>query len=123
MRRGAPRRMPSFRQCRHSERRGGTRMAAPTGIGIIGGGGAFGRFIAEAVEEMGGARITAVAGSNPERTARAARDLGADNHYLDRRALIADPAVELVVISTPPYLHAPMGIDAARGGKAILMEK
>lgn len=98
-------------------------MAAAIGIGIIGGGGAFGRFIAEAIEEMGGARIVAVAGSNPERTARAARDLGADNHYLDYRALLADPAVELVVISTPPYLHAPMGIDAARAGKALLMEK
>lgn len=98
-------------------------MATSTGIGIIGGSGAFGRFIHEAVEEMGGARIVAVAGSNPERTERAARDLGADKHYLQHRELIADPAVELVVVSTPPYLHAPMGIDTAHAGKALFMEK
>lgn len=108
-------------------------MASPVGIGIVGAAGAFGHFIAEAIEEMGGARIVAVAGRNPERAERAARELGERaggsqagirvRPYTDHRALIADPNVELVVISTPPALHAAMGIDAARGGKAIFMEK
>src|SRR5579864_9386476 len=108
-------------------------MTSPVGIGVVGAAGAFGRFIAEAIEEMGDARIVAVAGRNPERTERTVRELaqhtgGAQagatvRPYTDHRALIADPAVELVIISTPPALHAAMGVDAARGGKAIFMEK
>jgi predicted dehydrogenase len=97
--------------------------SSTTGIGMIGASGAFGRFIAEAIEEMGGARLVAVAGTNPERTARAAHDLGAERHYLDHRELSADPTVEMVIITTPPATHAPMGIAAARAGKAIFMEK
>ena len=98
-------------------------METVIGIGMIGASGAFGRFIAEAIEEMGGVRLVAVAGTNPQRTERAARDLGAARHYLDHRALCADSAVDLVIITTPPATHAPMGLDAARAGKAIFMEK
>ena len=98
-------------------------MASPVGIGMVGAAGAFGRFIAEAIEEMGGARLVAVAGTNGERTNRAARDLGAANAYVDYQQLADDPAVELVIVSTPPGNHAAMGIAAARAGKAIFMEK
>lgn len=97
-------------------------MVSEIGIGVVGASGAFGRFIAEAIEEMGG-RLIAVSGSNPARTERAARDLGARRHYLDHRALAADREVDLVVISTPPSLHGAMGINVARAGKAMLIEK
>jgi predicted dehydrogenase len=98
-------------------------MASPVGIGLVGAAGAFGRFIVEAIEEMGGARLVAVAGRDRERTERAAQDLGAPRAYVDYRRLVADPAVELVIISTPPGDHAAMGIAAAQAGKAIFMEK
>src|SRR5947209_5321156 len=98
-------------------------MASPVGIGMVGASGAFGRFIAEAIEEMGEGRLVAVAGSNPQRTAQAAAALGAARHYVDYDRFLADPAVELAIITTPPSLHAPMGIAAARAGKALFMEK
>ena len=98
-------------------------MVSPVGIGMIGAAGAFGRFIAEAIEEMGGARLVAVAGTNEERTQRAAHDLGAARAYVDYRRLVDDPDVDAVIISAPPGDHAAMGIAAARAGKAIFMEK
>ncbi len=97
--------------------------AETVGIGMIGAAGAFGLFIADAIRGIDGARLVAIAGVDEERTARTARQLGVDRSYLDYRALIADPAVELVVVSTPPALHAPMGIAVAQAGKALFLEK
>jgi len=98
-------------------------VTTPVGIGMIGAAGAFGRFIGEAIEEMGGARLVAVAGTNRERTERAAQDLGAARAYVDHRRLVDDPAVDVVIVSTPPGDHAAMGIAAAEAGKALFMEK
>jgi len=97
--------------------------AETVGIGMIGAAGAFGLFIADAIQSIDGARLVAIAGVDKERTARAARQLGVDRSYLDYRALISDPAVNLVVVSTPPSLHAPMGIAVAQAGKALFLEK
>lgn len=41
----------------------------------------------------------------------------------DWKEVIADPAVELVLITTPNYLHAEMAIAAAKAGKHIMCEK
>lgn len=108
-------------------------MASPIGIGIVGASGAFGRFIAQAIEEMGEARIAAVVSRDAARAERTARELGGVGRaaqgatsirpYTDYQAFLADPAVELVVVSTPPALHARMGSEAARAGKALFMEK
>jgi UDP-N-acetyl-2-amino-2-deoxyglucuronate dehydrogenase len=38
-------------------------------------------------------------------------------------ALLADERVEMVVISTPHYLHAPLAIQALAAGKHVLVEK
>jgi predicted dehydrogenase len=98
-------------------------VASPVGIGMIGASGAFGRFIAEAIEEMGGARLVAVAGTNEERTRRVAQNLSAAHAYVDYQRLVDDSGVDVVIISTPPGDHAAMGVAAARAGKAIFMEK
>ncbi len=37
--------------------------------------------------------------------------------------LLADPAVQAVVISVPHFLHAPLAVQAARAGKHVLSEK
>ncbi len=92
-------------------------------IGIIGASGAFGLFIASAIAEIEGARITAIAGIDEERTRHAADMLGAESVYLDYHALLKDDAVDLVVVATPPHLHGVMGVDALDAGKALFMEK
>jgi predicted dehydrogenase len=41
----------------------------------------------------------------------------------DYRALLADPAINVVDICTPPALHAQMIVDAVRAGKHVICEK
>jgi predicted dehydrogenase len=43
--------------------------------------------------------------------------------YRDYRALLADPAIDVVDICTPPALHAQMMVDAVRAGKHVICEK
>jgi predicted dehydrogenase len=43
--------------------------------------------------------------------------------YRDYRALLADPAIDVVDICTPPALHSQMIVDAVRAGKHVICEK
>ena len=43
--------------------------------------------------------------------------------YRDWRALVADPAIDVVDICTPPALHAKMIVAAMRAGKHVICEK
>ncbi|HLN07771.1 MAG TPA: Gfo/Idh/MocA family oxidoreductase [Xanthobacteraceae bacterium] len=43
--------------------------------------------------------------------------------YRDYRTLLADPAIDVVDICTPPALHAPMIIASLRAGKHVICEK
>ncbi|KFA51333.1 hypothetical protein S40293_04360 [Stachybotrys chartarum IBT 40293] len=44
-------------------------------------------------------------------------------HYTDANELIADPAVDVIVISTPPPTHFPLTKAALEAGKHVLTEK
>ncbi len=44
-------------------------------------------------------------------------------HYSDSRQLIMDPNVDVVIISTPDYLHHMMAVDAFNAGKHVFLEK
>jgi predicted dehydrogenase len=54
---------------------------------------------------------------------RRADEFGFEASTADWRALIADPAVEVVSITTPNALHAPMAIAALEAGKHVWCEK
>ena len=43
--------------------------------------------------------------------------------YRDYRALLADPAIDVVDICTPPALHAQMIVESVRAGKHVICEK
>jgi predicted dehydrogenase len=43
--------------------------------------------------------------------------------YRDYRALLADPAIDIIDICTPPALHAEMIVSAVRAGKHVICEK
>lgn len=92
----------------------------PIGVGIVGLG-RFGEFLLAAYAEMEEVRIVAVCDADRER-ARFCAPKGARVHG-EFEAMLADPEVAVVVIATPPYLHAPMAIQAARAGKHVLVEK
>jgi predicted dehydrogenase len=93
------------------------------GVGLIGGGGAFGRFIATALPLAQGLALQGIAGTNELRTSQAARALDVPFWTLDYHELIKDPRVDVVVIASPPHLHAEMALATVRSGKAAFVEK
>lgn len=96
--------------------------SAPIQIGIIGYRG-FGAFCTGAFHDSGAGRVVAYAGRDANAMAETARQYGVPRTYTDWRELVADPAVELVHIVTPPNLHAEMAVAALQAGKHVLIEK
>jgi predicted dehydrogenase len=52
-----------------------------------------------------------------------AKKHGIAQTHRDYRALLADPAIDVVDICTPPALHAQMIVEAMRAGKHVICEK
>lgn len=92
----------------------------PLGMGLVGVGG-FGLFCLAAFAEMPEIKVAAAADSDPARAQKAA-PYGA-RVYARFSDLLADPDVDIVAINTPPHLHAPMALEAARAGKHLFVEK
>ncbi|MFA5689858.1 MAG: Gfo/Idh/MocA family oxidoreductase [Kiritimatiellales bacterium] len=106
------------------------------GIGIIGAGRrgirCLGSRIAEQTQQTGFS-ITAVCDRNPARMQEAAQILekkfaehGTETTitcYPDYQSLIDDPAVELIMITTPSYAHRDPVIAALRSGKKVYLDK
>jgi predicted dehydrogenase len=62
--------------------------------------------------------------SASEKTTRsAAKEFGVEKWSLDYHDVLNDPAVDAVVIATPPYLHAEQLSAALEAGKHVLLEK
>jgi predicted dehydrogenase len=64
-----------------------------------------------------------IADSDAGRAADAARALGFRRSTGDWRELVADPAVDVVVVATPNHLHRDMTHAALAGGKHVSCEK
>ena len=90
-------------------------------VGILGAG-YFGEQHARAIAAVPGLRLTAVSDCDPALAQRLADRHGAAAGS-DWRQLIADAAIDIVVIATPHELHMPMAIAAAEAGKHTLLEK
>ncbi len=67
--------------------------------------------------------MEAIAGRNEEAVAEAAKRFGYKKYYTDWRAMIEDPAVQLLDNGGPNNLHAEPALLAAELGKHILCEK
>jgi predicted dehydrogenase len=67
--------------------------------------------------------MEAIAGRRRDKAEAVAREYGISVVYDDYCPLIADPAVQAVVITTPNDSHAAIACDAAQAGKHILVEK
>jgi len=91
-------------------------------VGIIGMGRSGWELHAVALSNFPGYRLVAVSDPSPTRLEAAARQFQA-RPYPEGRALIADPEVELVVISAPSNLHAELTIAALEAGKHVVVEK
>ncbi len=91
-------------------------------IGVIGAG-----WIAKAhmgfLQQTGRADITWLAARNPENLELVRAAYNVPNKTVDYRDILKDPAVEVVLIATPPDTHKEMFIQALKAGKHVLLEK
>ena len=95
----------------------------PVGVGLIGAGW-IGTFHGETLaRRLPGARLAGVADPAPGAAERLASSLGAPKATTDPAELLADPAVEAVLIAAPARFHADLVVAAAEAGKAVFCEK
>ena len=68
-------------------------------------------------------KLAALADADTERAQRCASAWGFAQAHGDWQALINDPKVDVVAITTPNHLHYPMAMAAIAAGKAVYCEK
>lgn len=91
-------------------------------IGVIGAGTHGARYLRHARRDVPGMTATALC----RRDAAAGRALAAElgcRYHREARDLIADPAVDGVVVCTPPSSHFPLAAAVLAAGKPLLLEK
>jgi predicted dehydrogenase len=91
-------------------------------VGVIGYG-YWGPNVVRNFAEMPGARVAAVCDASPERLAIAHARHPAITTMRDWRALIADPAIDAVIIMTPVSSHFELALQALQAGKHVLVAK
>lgn len=99
------------------------------GIGLVGSG-FMGRSHAHALRAAAGVfelpltpKLELLADVNDAVAEKAAKALGFARSTGDWKALVADPAVELVDITAPNVLHKPIALAAIEAGKPVYCEK
>jgi predicted dehydrogenase len=90
--------------------------AAVVGTGFIG------VVHVEALRRLG-IEVTGIVGSSPERAAEKARAAGLPAPYPGFEAMLADPAVEVVHLTTPNRLHYEEAKAVLAAGKHVVCEK
>jgi predicted dehydrogenase len=92
------------------------------GIGVIGYG-YWGPNLARCVAETEGCALAGIADAAQPALGRAAKRHPGTTLHRDWRALVADPAVDAVLVATPVDTHFDMALAALRAGKHVLVEK
>lgn len=92
------------------------------GIGLIGVGRHGSRYAHHLLHDVPGARLAAVCRRRRAEGERFGAEHGV-RFYEDYRELIADPAVQAVVVATPPSAYEDICLEAVRRRKAMLVEK
>ena len=90
-------------------------------VGVIGLG--MGKAHAEGVTKTEGACLYAVCDINKARADEVAKELSVAHVFTDYRDMIADPAIDAVIIASPDQDHRQMILDSLNAGKHILCEK
>src|SRR5215213_1274500 len=96
-------------------------MEPEIGLGVIGCGG-FGLFALQQFVQVPGIRLAGMAGTARPAAEAAARRYGLED-IVDIERLIALPTVDIVYISTPPFLHYDQAKLALNAGKHVICEK
>lgn len=90
-------------------------------FGVIGTG-YMGKLAARLAQTVPGCRLAGVYNRTASTAAELAQELGCE-HYASLDALLADPAVDAVVVATANHAHLEPVLAAAQAGKHIFLEK
>src|SRR5262249_14771186 len=91
-------------------------------IGLIGAGANTRARHIPGLRTIEGVEIAAVCNRRPESTQAVAREFGIPRTFRHWEEVIADRALDAVVIGTWPYLHCPITLAALAAGKHVLTE-
>jgi predicted dehydrogenase len=79
-------------------------------------------FHATKIRATDGLELTGICGRNPALAAEVEKSFQC-SYVTDFEAVLADPRVDLIVITTPSHLHADMAMRALAAGKHVVVEK
>jgi predicted dehydrogenase len=77
----------------------------------------------DAVRRLGFVQVVGLAASTYESARQHAETLGVRRFYESYEALVVDPDVQVVHVTTPNYLHAPVIREAIARGKHVVCDK
>ena len=97
------------------------RRIADVGAAVIGTG-FIGTVHVEQLRRIG-VQVRGVLGSTPERGEERARALGVDRAYPSLEAVLDDPSVEVVHVTSPNHLHVPQARQILEAGRHVVCEK
>ncbi len=99
-------------------------MPAPLGFAIVGCG-MIARFHVQALQAIPDARIAALVSRTPAAAAALVSDTGLSPVpvYATVEQAVADPGVDVVVVTTPSGAHLEPAVTAAAAGKHVVVEK
>lgn len=95
-------------------------MERRVGVALVGYGYAGRTFHASLITADPALDLCAVVSSRVDEVRRDLPDVAV---HADIEAVLADPAIELVVVATPNDTHAPLSIAALRAGKHVVVDK
>ena len=94
------------------------------GLGIIGAGARVHSSLLPAVLSIPGVEVVGVSDAYKGRVTRTQqRTSGRAKEYADWRALLADPAIDAVIVGTPDHWHREHVVKALAAGKDVYVEK
>lgn len=91
-------------------------------VGLIGAG-AIGAFHLKAMRRVPGTHLLVVADKNPEKARRLAHTHGVETCADTIEEALDDPAVDVMIVATPPCTHAEIACAVLKAGKHLLLEK
>ena len=98
-------------------------MSQMINVGVIGIGGMGGRHARNLAHEVAKASVVALMDIDTECAQEVAKECGGATIYTDADALIADPAVDAVLIAAPDRFHAALTHACIEAKKPVLCEK
>jgi len=95
----------------------------PLNVGVIGAGYISAATHVPFLKKIPSASLTAIADVDLERARHLSKVHGIPRATDDYRDLLADDAIDVIDICTPPFTHQQIIVDAAAAGKRIIVEK